>query len=429
MPGGGDASLGVRERNGQELGERSLRVGERHVLAAGDEHDHCAALLDAGADVRDFLVQNQLGVEVAEDHHVELAPRVASGRQAARLGVTELARRVRSRELHLLFARKTVRLGQDVLQVDGLVASVEEVAQVPELPARTPVGDQHVRAVIRDGDIERPHVVLLLEVAVGRLDDDAVVERALLLRLVGEAEVLRPLVGIDLEVLVVKLLVAQQEADDRLRALELLGPQCDERVHLLAEEEALGRPDFLDGEVGTVGDVADDDGRDLRALAGEEPRDSLNVCAGRGPSVGHEHRARELFGRNPRADLLQRGGVVGDLVAEGEALDVVLARESRLQPGRSVSRNIQPREGVRRAILVASVAPHRQRVVDQKSDLAGDLARTVVHPDDVRKHPEEREHRENAQDEAGNGAARTLSLAGTGVVDVAAEEHLDQHQE
>ena len=146
---------------GEEGGKRRVgREGMRHGARAGDGDEKGAAVGDAFGEVRLHGVREDVRADVAEDDDVELAPLLGALGEGAGLGLAEGARRGGGRRtVRHVHAVDGVGVEQHILEVDGLVAGVEEIAQVAEVPARVVVDEQDVGAVVADGDVDLPGVV------------------------------------------------------------------------------------------------------------------------------------------------------------------------------------------------------------------------------------------------------------------------------
>ena len=178
-----------------ELAQERVADLVGHGARAVDEDEQRASFLDAILDVGGDARREHVVPEVAEDDHVELAPFVAVDREGAALAVAELAPGAGGRQL-VFEAFDFVRVHEVFLQVHRLVAAVEQVAQVAELPAREVVRQQHVGAVVGHRHVERPFVVFRKFFAFDRVEFERVVVNAFALGHVHEAEFLAPIVAV-----------------------------------------------------------------------------------------------------------------------------------------------------------------------------------------------------------------------------------------
>ena len=236
-PTGDYASRLVCHGDRKKVRHRPRSKVVRHVSLARSQDEQGAALLDAVADVRADLVGQHIAPEIAKDDDVELAPVVASLWKRSRLGLAKGPRRVSRTRRGAFASRQPIRLDQHVLEMHGLVAPEEEVAQVPELPSRPPVRDEDVRAIVGNRDLERPFVVPWLRIPFRRLDHDAIALDSLLSRIVGESNVLRPGIGIHVELLAVERRSALGQFHGNAPPLEAIRPDMRHRTDLVAEKD------------------------------------------------------------------------------------------------------------------------------------------------------------------------------------------------
>ena len=110
-------------------------------------------------------------------------------------------------------------------------------AKVSELPARPPVCDENVRAIVRNRYLERPFVVPWLRIPFRRLDHDAIALDSLLSRIVGESNVLRPGIGVHVELLAVERRLAFGQFHGNAPPLEAIRPDMRHRTDLVAEKD------------------------------------------------------------------------------------------------------------------------------------------------------------------------------------------------
>ena len=159
----------------EEILQDLAAVTVRHVARSGDTDEHGSAQRDGLADRRPVTLREGPGLDVAEDDDIEALP---LGRGYGKRGCFSLAERARSTRRDDRGGAATINLvgiEEDILEVDRLVPTVEEIAQVTKLPARVAVDEEDIGAVVGDGDFKIPFVVLFKDLARIGLQPDAVV--------------------------------------------------------------------------------------------------------------------------------------------------------------------------------------------------------------------------------------------------------------
>ena len=263
----------------QDLFERRLVIAPQAERLVAAEHDQAAAQVpDVGPGHLHLSQAQRGGRDVREDHEVVV------------LQLGQVIRRPSGRpdvDLHVL-------LFQRPGQVLGLVG----VALDEEHPRLAGGRDQREVAVI-----VQQRVAVALEPGGDRgqaaqvdrlLEDDAVLARLELDRLVGDLDV----AAVDLDAALVVVVVAiDQDLDVERLALEHLGRRVDGR------ELGLG-----------LGPAGQRDGQHLDLAV--HRRGGLEGVAGRGIAVGDQHDPGDVEWRDRRRRHLQRPGQVGPLAIE-----------------------------------------------------------------------------------------------------------------
>ena len=174
--------------NGEQVLEGAALVPVGHVARPCHTHQKCAAFGHGFLNGVEIAAREGAGGDVAKNDDVEALPFRGDLRQGGGLGLAKGARGARINQGRLRAAMNRVGMKEDVLEVDGLVPPVEEVAQVAKFPAGKSIDEEDVRAVVGDGDLEVPGVVLLKDLAGIGLQADAVVLNALVLGQVGKVD-------------------------------------------------------------------------------------------------------------------------------------------------------------------------------------------------------------------------------------------------
>ena len=303
-------ALGRRERHGKHLEQRRVADLVRHRLGTGNHHQQRPALLHSVADILDHGVRKLRGIEIAQDDRVELAPLVAPLRIVPGLRIPEPAPGRRRRQTGVRRAVDAIRIDEVLLQMHGLVAPVEQIAQVAELPARPRVHKQHVRPVVRHRDVDAPGVVVREGLVRNGVQDDLVAQHALLRGQVREAEFPGEVVVLDEDRLLADHVLAQHQPNLRLAPG---GAGRDDRAgdaDLVAEKDRIRRAHVAQRDVQGRLRAAHDDGGDRNAGTAEAARHGVHPRIAVVAPVRDQQEARQLLGGDVLERRLERGGDV-----------------------------------------------------------------------------------------------------------------------
>ena len=209
------------------------------------------------------------GRDVADDDGVELQPLLAVGGECGSLGVAELPVGGRGDDRRRRGVGDLVRVEQDILEVDGFFAGVEEVAQVAELPAGVAFDDQDVGAIVGDRDFEIPTVIIDEGLAGREAGIDGVLRDADLVWGMGEAQGGAQGVVGDFDFFALEELVALEEGDGDRLAAQTVKFEIGLDDGAVVEVDGVRDPDVEDTGIFRTDAGADDDRADRCLLEAE----------------------------------------------------------------------------------------------------------------------------------------------------------------